>query len=153
MALHRLHGQIDPAAQRAAIAPAPAGRRKLVLATSIAETSLTLDGVRVVIDSGLARRPRYDRAAGVTRLVTERASQAAIGQARGRAARQGREPSIGCGRRRRPPGCRVFDPPEIRRGRSVVADARLDHLGCRGSARAALARPAPEARSRRHGRG
>jgi ATP-dependent helicase HrpB len=87
--LHRLHGSLDPAAQRAAIAPAPAGRRKLVLATSIAETSLTLDGVRIVVDSGLARRPRYDRAAGLTRLVTERASQAAVTQRAGRAGRQG----------------------------------------------------------------
>uniref|UniRef100_UPI001BD1CA6E DEAD/DEAH box helicase n=1 Tax=Sphingomonas sp. dw_22 TaxID=2721175 RepID=UPI001BD1CA6E len=74
--LHRLHGSLEPQAQRAAIAPDPEGRRKLVLATSIAETSLTLDGIRVVVDSGLARRPRYDRAAGMTRLVTERASQA-----------------------------------------------------------------------------
>ena len=87
--LHRLHGGLDPAAQRLAIAAPPAGRRKLVLATSIAETSLTLDGVRVVVDSGLARRPRYDRAAGLTRLVTERASQAAVAQRAGRAGRQG----------------------------------------------------------------
>ena len=87
--LHRLHGSLDPAAQRAAIAPAPPGRRKLILATSIAETSLTLDGVSIVVDSGLARRPRYDRAAGLTRLVTERASQAAVTQRAGRAGRQG----------------------------------------------------------------
>jgi ATP-dependent helicase HrpB len=86
--LHRLHGSLEPAAQRAAIARDPGGRRKLILATSIAETSLTLDGVAVVIDSGLARRPRYDRAAGLTRLVTERASQAAATQRAGRAARQ-----------------------------------------------------------------
>ena len=86
--LHRLHGSLDPREQRAAIAAAPAGRRKLVLATSIAETSLTLDGVRIVVDSGLARRPRYDRGAGITRLVTERASQAAIAQRAGRAGRQ-----------------------------------------------------------------
>jgi ATP-dependent helicase HrpB len=86
--LHRLHGSLDPAEQRAAIAAPPLGRRKLVLATSIAETSLTLDGVRIVVDSGLARRPRYDRAAGLTRLVTERASQAAVTQRAGRAGRQ-----------------------------------------------------------------
>lgn len=86
--LHRLHGSLEPAAQRAAIAAAPAGRRKVVLATSIAETSLTLDGVRIVVDSGLARRPRYDRSAGLTRLVTERASQAAVTQRAGRAGRQ-----------------------------------------------------------------
>src|SRR3546814_12010103 len=63
--------------------------RKVGLATAIAETSLTLDGIRIVVDSGLARRPRYDRAAGMTRLVTERASQAAVTQRAGRAARQG----------------------------------------------------------------
>ena len=87
--LHRLHGSLDPREQRAAIAPAPAGRRKVVIASSIAETSLTLDGVRIVVDSGLARRPRYDRGAGITRLVTERASQAAIAQRAGRSGRQG----------------------------------------------------------------
>ncbi|KTT76126.1 ATP-dependent helicase HrpB [Sphingomonas endophytica] len=87
--LHRLHGSLDPAQQRAAIRPEPDGVRKLVLATSIAETSLTLDGIRIVVDSGLARRPRYDRAAGMTRLVTERAAQAAATQRAGRAARQG----------------------------------------------------------------
>ncbi len=87
--LYRLHGSLDPAAQRAAIAAPPPGRRKVVLATSIAETSLTLEGVRIVGDSGLARRPRYDRAAGLTRLVTERASQAAVAQRAGRAGRQG----------------------------------------------------------------
>ena len=86
--LHRLHGAIEPAAQRAALAPPPAGQRKLVLASAIAETSLTLDDVRIVVDSGLARRPRYDRGAGLTRLVTERASRAAVTQRAGRAARQ-----------------------------------------------------------------
>jgi len=86
--LHRLHGGIEPAAQRNALAAPPAGKRKLVLATSIAETSVTLEDVRIVIDSGLARRPRYDRGAGLTRLATERASLAAVTQRAGRAARQ-----------------------------------------------------------------
>nr|WP_245198109.1 ATP-dependent helicase HrpB [Sphingomonas kaistensis] len=86
--LHRLHGQVDPAAQRAALAAPAPGTRKLVLATSIAETSVTLDHVAAVVDSGLARRPRYDRGAGLTRLVTERASRAAVTQRAGRAARQ-----------------------------------------------------------------
>src|SRR3546814_15560804 len=62
--------------------------RKVILATSIAETSLTIDGVRIVIDSGLARRPRYDRAAGLTRLVTETAIHAPAAQRPGRAPRQ-----------------------------------------------------------------
>lgn len=84
-----LHGQIDPAGQRSAIRLDPEGRRRIVLATAIAETSLTLDGVSVVVDSGLARRAEFDRAAGTTHLVTARASQAAAGQRAGRAARQG----------------------------------------------------------------
>ena len=111
--LHRLHGSLDPAEQRAAIAPAPAGARKLVLATSIAETSLTLDGVRVVIDSGLARRPRYDRAAGVTRLVTERASQAAVMQRAGRAGRQAAGIVYRLWEEAATAGLPRFDPPEI----------------------------------------
>lgn len=111
--LHRLHGSLDPAAQRAAIsAPAP-GRRKLVLATSIAETSLTLDGVRVVLDSGLARRPRYDRAAGLTRLVTERASQAAVTQRAGRAGRQGPGRVYRLWEEAATQSLPRFDPPEI----------------------------------------
>src|SRR4029453_14979668 len=69
--LHRLHGAIEPAQHRAALAPPRPGTRKRVLPTASAETSLTLEDVRIVIDSGLARRPRYDRGAGLTRLVTE----------------------------------------------------------------------------------
>jgi len=84
-----LHGQVQPAAQRAAIRHDPDGRRRIVLATAIAETSLTLDGVSIVVDSGLARMAEYDRAAGTTHLVTHRASQAAAAQRAGRAARQG----------------------------------------------------------------
>ncbi|NIJ21417.1 ATP-dependent helicase HrpB [Sphingomonas naasensis] len=111
--LHRLHGSLDPGAQRAAIAPDPEGRRKVVLATSIAETSLTLDGIRVVVDSGLARRPRYDRAAGMTRLVTERASQASVTQRAGRAARQGPGVAYRLWEEAATAGLPRFDPPEI----------------------------------------
>lgn len=111
--LHRLHGTLDPVAQRAALAPAEAGKRKLVLATSIAETSLTLDGVRVVVDSGLARRPRYDRAAGMTRLVTERASQAAVTQRAGRAARQMPGVAYRLWEEAATAGMPPFDPPQI----------------------------------------
>jgi ATP-dependent helicase HrpB len=118
IALHRLHGQIDPADQRAAIAPegpdsSGNARRKLVLATSIAETSLTLAGIRVVVDSGLARRPRYDRAAGMTRLVTERASQAAATQRAGRAAREGSGVAYRLWEEAATAGLPRFDPPEI----------------------------------------
>ena len=113
IALHLLHGTLDPAAQRAAIRPDPQGRRKLVLASSIAETSLTLDGIRIVVDSGLARRPRYDRAAGMTRLVTERASQAAVVQRAGRAARQGPGTAYRLWEEAATAGLPRFDPPEI----------------------------------------
>ncbi|MEO7690573.1 MAG: ATP-dependent helicase HrpB [Sphingomonas sp.] len=111
--LHKLHGSLDPGAQRAAIAPDPQGRRKIVLATSIAETSLTLDGISVVVDSGLARRPRYDRAAGMTRLVTERASQAAVTQRAGRAARQMPGVAYRLWEEAATAGLPPFDPPEI----------------------------------------
>ena len=84
-----LYGALDPRDQDRAIAPAPPGARKVVLATSIAETSLTIEGVRVVIDAGQARVPRYDPASGLTRLATVRVSRAAADQRRGRAGRTG----------------------------------------------------------------
>src|SRR5262245_45312290 len=84
-----LYGDLDSRAQDAAVAPAPPGQRKVVLATSIAETSLTIEGIRIVIDSGLARLPRYDPRSGMTRLETLRASQATADQRRGRAGRLG----------------------------------------------------------------
>jgi ATP-dependent helicase HrpB len=111
VAVHKLHGTLDSAAQRAAIAPSAA--RKVVLATSIAETSLTIDGVRIVVDSGLARRARYDRGAGMTRLVTERASQAAVTQRAGRAARQGPGVVYRLWEEAATTGLPRFDPPEI----------------------------------------
>jgi len=101
----QLEGRLDPAIdvvalygalagdeQDRAIAPAPRGRRKIVLATSIAETSITIEGVRMVVDSGLARVPRYEPDVGVTRLETVRVSRAAADQRRGRAGRT--EPGI-----------------------------------------------------------
>ncbi|MFJ5300019.1 ATP-dependent helicase HrpB [Pseudomonas sp. NPDC088368] len=82
-----LHGELDLSAQRAAIEPAPSGKRKVVLATNIAETSLTIDGVRVVVDAGLARVPRFDPGSGMTRLDTQRISRASATQRAGRAGR------------------------------------------------------------------
>jgi ATP-dependent helicase HrpB len=82
-----LHGELDLRAQDEAIRPSPPGRRKIVLATAIAETSLTIEGIRIVIDSGLARVPRFDPASGMTRLDTVRVSQAGAEQRRGRAGR------------------------------------------------------------------
>jgi len=85
--VHVLHGSLSMAEQDAAISAAPRGERKVVLATSIAETSLTIEGVRVVIDSGWSRLPRYDARAGLTRLETLRVSRASADQRRGRAGR------------------------------------------------------------------
>jgi ATP-dependent helicase HrpB len=82
-----LYGGLDMAEQDRAVAPSAPGRRKVVLATSIAETSLTIEGVRVVVDCGLARVPRYEPGAGLTRLETVRVSRAAADQRRGRAGR------------------------------------------------------------------
>jgi ATP-dependent helicase HrpB len=87
-----LFGALDAAVQDRAIAPAPKGRRKVVLATSIAETSLTIEGVRIVVDSGVARVPRYEPDIGLTRLEAVRASRAAVDQRRGRAGRT--EPGV-----------------------------------------------------------
>ena len=87
-----LFGALDSAVQDRAIQPAPKGQRKVVLATSIAETSLTIEGVRIVVDCGLARVPRYEPDIGLTRLETVRASRAAVDQRRGRAGRT--EPGI-----------------------------------------------------------
>jgi ATP-dependent helicase HrpB len=87
-----LYGALGGEEQDRAIAPAPPGRRKIVLATSIAETSITIEGVRVVVDSGLARVPRYEPDVGVTRLETVRVSRAAADQRRGRAGRT--EPGV-----------------------------------------------------------
>jgi ATP-dependent helicase HrpB len=108
-----LHGQVDPAGQRAAIRRDPQGRRRIVLATAIAETSLTLDGVSVVVDSGLSRRAEFDRAAGTSHLVTVRASQAAAAQRAGRAARQGPGVAYRLWEEGGHAGRPAFDPPEL----------------------------------------
>jgi ATP-dependent helicase HrpB len=84
-----LHGNLAAEVQQRAIEPGGPGRRKVVLATAIAETSLTIEGVTVVVDSGLARLPRYSPRSGMTRLVTVRVSRAAADQRRGRAGRLG----------------------------------------------------------------
>ena len=87
-----LYGALTPAEQDRAVSPAPPGRRKVVLATSIAETSLTIEGVRIVVDSGLARVPVYEAGLGLTRLTTAKAARAAVDQRRGRAGRT--EPGV-----------------------------------------------------------
>jgi ATP-dependent helicase HrpB len=87
-----LYGALDRREQDQAIEPAPPGKRKVVLATSIAETSLTIEGVRVVVDCGTSRVPRFDPDVGVTRLETMRVSRASADQRRGRAGRT--EPGV-----------------------------------------------------------
>lgn len=87
-----LYGGLDRAEQDRAIEPAAPGRRKLVLATSVAETSLTIDGVRVVVDGGLSRVPRFEPSSGLTRLATVRVSRSSAEQRRGRAGRT--EPGV-----------------------------------------------------------
>ena len=82
-----LYGDLSPADQDRAIGPSPPGRRKVVLSTSIAETSLTIEGVRIVIDSGQMRLPRFSPRSGMTRLETVKVSQASADQRRGRAGR------------------------------------------------------------------
>lgn len=111
--VHSLHGSLEPADQRRALAPDRQGRRKVILATNIAETSLTVPGVRIVIDSGLTRRARYDRSAGVTRLVTEKVSQAAATQRAGRAARQAAGVAYRLWEEAATGGLAPFDPPQI----------------------------------------
>lgn len=108
-----LYGALEGRDQDAAIKPAPPGKRKVVLATSIAETSITIDGVRVVIDSGLARLPKFEPATGLTRLETVRAARAAVDQRAGRAGRT--EPGIAMRlwRAEQTAALEAFAPPEI----------------------------------------
>lgn len=108
-----LYGQLDGKAQDAAIRPAPAGRRKVVLATSIAETSITIDGVRVVIDSGLSRLPKFEPASGLTRLETVRASRSSADQRAGRAGRTQPGVAIRLWRAEQTAALPAFTPPEI----------------------------------------
>ncbi len=111
--LHPLYGDLPLEQQQRAIVPDPQGRRKVVLATNIAETSLTIEGVRVVVDSGWQRVPRFDPRSGLTRLEMVRVSRASADQRAGRAGRLG--PGVcyrlwGEGTQR---GLIPFNPPEI----------------------------------------
>ena len=137
-----LFGNLTREEQDRAIAPAPAGRRKIVLATNIAETSLTIEGIRVVVDSGFARAPRFDVRSGMTRLVTLPVSRESADQRRGRAGRTG--PGV-CIRMwseeahgRLAPRNVAGDPA----GRPGGTGTRVGRLGGRFPRPAALARPA-----------
>lgn len=106
-----LHGDLPPAAQDQALRPAD--RRRVVLATAIAETSLTVPGVRIVIDGGFRRSPRFDPASGLTRLATERVSRAAADQRAGRAGREAPGLAIRLWTEAAQRGLRAYDRPEI----------------------------------------
>lgn len=140
-----LHGQVQPAQQRAAIRRDPDGRRRIVLATAIAETSLTLDGVSVVVDSGLARHAEFDKAAGTTHLVTRRASQAAAAQRAGRAARQGPGVAYRLWDKHGHAGRPEFDPPEIETADLAPLVLNLARWGTNDPALLAWLDPPPEA--------
>jgi ATP-dependent helicase HrpB len=108
-----LYGQLSPEAQDRAIQPAPPGQRKVVLSTAIAESSLTIEGIRVVVDAGLERAPHFDAGSGMTRLVTRRVSRASADQRRGRAGRT--QPGV-CYRlwsESEQAGLLAYSPPEI----------------------------------------
>jgi ATP-dependent helicase HrpB len=140
-----LHGALDADVQDRAIAPAPVGRRKVVLATSIAETSLTIEGVRVVIDCGLARVPRYEPDVGLTRLETVRVSRAAADQRHGRAGRT--EPGI-CYRLWDEPQTAALEPanrPEILAADLSGLVLDLAHWGVADPAQLAFLDPPPAA--------
>jgi ATP-dependent helicase HrpB len=140
-----LYGALDPAEQDRAIGPSPPGRRKIVLATSIAETSLTIQGVRVVIDSGYARVPRFDPSSGLTRLATVRVSRAAADQRRGRAGRT--EPGV-CWRLWDEAETRAlpaFERPEILEADLSGLALDLARWGARGAEGLAFLDPPPAA--------
>lgn len=108
-----LYGQLTPAEQDRAIQPAPDGRRKIVLATSIAETSLTIEGVRIVVDSGFRRVPVYEAATGLTTLATRRVSRAGADQRRGRAGRTSPGACIRLWNEGQTAALEAFETPEI----------------------------------------
>ena len=140
-----LYGDLAPGAQDEAIAPAPPGRRKVVLATSIAETSLTIEGIRIVIDGGLMRVPRYEPGSGMTRLVTVRVSQASAKQRSGRAGRL----APGIGYRLWPAveeaQLRAFNVPEILEADLAPLGLALARWGSPDPRALAFLEPPPEA--------
>lgn len=108
-----LHGGLDGKAQDAAIRPSPEGRRKVVLATAIAETSVTIDGVTAVVDSGLSRLPKYEPDTGLTRLETVRVSRASADQRAGRAGRTAPGIALRLWRKEQTAALPAFTPPEL----------------------------------------
>lgn len=139
-----LYGAMDFKAQRAALSP-PEGRRKIVLATSIAETSLTIPGVRVVVDAGRARRARFDPGSGMSRLVTERVSRAEAEQRRGRAGRVAPGICYPLWARAEEGALPAFAPPEIMIADLTGLALELASWGSDGNDLAFLTPPPPAA--------
>ena len=138
-----LYGAMDFRAQRAALSP-PGARRRIVLATAIAETSLTIPGVRVVVDAGRARRARFDPASGMSRLVTERVSRAEAEQRRGRAGRTAPGVCYPMWARAEDGALPAFAPPEIATADLTGLALELANWGSDGADLAFLT-PPPEA--------
>jgi ATP-dependent helicase HrpB len=128
--LYPLYGQLPQKVQNAALAPAPEGRRKVVLATNIAETSLTIEGVGVVVDGGYCRTPRLDLASGMSRLMTRRISRASARQRLGRAGRTGPGVCLRLWDRGVHAGLLPFDPPEIQVADLAPLALELAAWGC-----------------------
>ncbi len=143
VAVHPLYGALPFAAQRAAIAPATTGR-KVVLATSIAETALTIEDVRVVVDAGLARRSRFDAGRGMSRLVTERVTRAEATQRRGRAGRVAEGVCYRMWTKGEEGGLAAFPPPEIAAADLTGLALDLAMWGTRDAGALAFLTPPPE---------
>ncbi|TPW28423.1 ATP-dependent helicase HrpB [Martelella alba] len=124
-----LYGNLSRSEQDAAIRPAPEGTRKVVLATAIAETSITIDGVTIVIDSGLKRLPVFEPATGITRLETVRASRASADQRAGRAGRTAPGTAIRLWHEGQNAALAAFDPPEILSSDLTAFALDLAHWG------------------------
>ncbi len=140
-----LYGNLSQKEQDAAIKPAPAGRRKIVLATSIAETSITIDGVRVVIDSGLQRLPVFEPATGITRLETVRVSRASADQRAGRAGRTEPGVAVRLWHQGQMAALNTFTPPQILASDLSSLALDLAHWGVHDPSALAFLDAPPEA--------
>lgn len=140
-----LYGNLSQKEQDAAIKPAASGRRKIVLATSIAETSITIDGVRVVVDSGLQRLPVFEPATGITRLETVRASRASADQRAGRAGRTEPGVAIRLWHQGQTAALSAFTPPQILASDLAGLALDLAHWGVHDPSSLAFLDAPPEA--------
>jgi len=138
-----LYGNLNQKEQDAAIRPAPAGTRKIVLATSIAETSITIDGVRIVIDGGLQRLPVYEASTGITRLETVRVSRASADQRAGRAGRTEPGMALRLWHQGQTAALPAFTPPQILSSDLSGLALDLAHWGVQDPADLAFVDPPP----------